>query len=148
MRPPVRDAFYEPLDVKAFWRARGIDPDDESQRELGRVERASFGSHDHGGHTVTLMFNFGGSGQGWPSYELSTCHKVGEDRTDWYRVGTARGLSYVMRLCEILRVEELHKAVGREVWVIRERGMIIAMEQKKLDGRLVFIPSEFFAEES
>ena len=81
MRPPVRDAFYEPLDVKAFWRARGIDPDDESQRELGRVERASFGSHDHGGHTVTLMFNFGGSGQGWPSYELSTCHKVGEDRS-------------------------------------------------------------------
>jgi len=144
MEKLIRGAFYEPEDAKAFWRERGIDPDDERQRELGRVSSASFGGHDHGGHAVTLMFDFGGTGQGLPSYELSEPCRVSDDRADWHRVGTASGLTYVIRLCELLRVDELHKAVGREVWCIRKGGLIIALEQKKLDGRLVFVQEDFW----
>jgi len=139
----IRGAFYKPVDSKAFWRERGINPDDDRQRELGRVSSAHLESHDRAGLTVSLMFEFGGEVQGWPAYELSQLRKVSEHE-DGYRVGTARGLTYVMRLCEMLRVRVLETAVGREVWCIRNRGLIIGMEQKKLDGGLIFIPADFW----
>jgi len=144
----ISGAFHRPHDTKAFWRERGIDPDDDRQRELGRVTHAGFGSHDHGGHTVTLQFDFGGSGQGWPAYECSRLVRVGDERRDWYRAGTAAGLTYILRLCDMLLVDELHKAVGREVWCIRKDGLIVGMEQKKLDGGLCFIPKDFWARHS
>lgn len=157
-----KGAFHRPANAKAFWRARLVDPDSEDERELGRVRAAALVSSPCVGYAVTITFEFGGpcgsTSQAWPLYDVTECSATpeelrakrlsGDDYEPSYRVGSALGLTYLLRTLEVLRVGELHKAVGREVWCIRDRQrMIVAMEQKGLDGGLVFIPSELWTGE-
>ena len=95
-------------------------------RELGRIEEAILEIEDHGVLTFWLMFDFGGSGQGFGGYTLDAWNP-----TEHKREGTACGTDMILRILHAVGVTDWNDLEGKEMWVERDENHIIAIEAPK-----------------
>jgi len=107
------------------------------QKELGKVEKVTVGYEDHGCFTLYIHITFGAVHQAFGGYRLDEWSKK-LDRS----VGTAAGMDMLCQLTKLFDVDDLHKAVGKYVWAIRESDSwsspIIALERPQPDGGATF----------
>lgn len=78
-----------------------------STREKGKIASASI-DDDHGHHSVWLMLEFEGSGQGFGGIALGLPEN-----------GTALLDDYVASICKTFGVSELKRLVGKECYALR-----------------------------
>lgn len=82
---------------------------------IAKAESTFLGVEDHGIFTVSIMFTFGGSGQGTPGHSLDTY-----DPQLKRRVGTAAGCDYIMRVISAFGVDSWEKIKGRTILVLKK----------------------------
>jgi len=101
--------------------------DDGFIAETGRIENTFLGIEDHGLLTVCVMFNFGGSGQGFGHFSLGN-PDIEED-CRW-------GIRALYELLTFLGVDQLHEAKGKILNVLRKEpyGNIEGLERLPFDG--------------
>lgn len=102
-----------------------------STRELGRVERVEFGVEDHGILTLWLHLRFSASGQAFGGVALDEY-----DRANKRRVGTAAGMTFVLRVLELFGAKSLDAVAGRYVYALRDtpNGTITGLQLPEVDG--------------
>lgn len=74
-----------------------------------KIARTALGYEDHGIFTAMLYLEWGGGGQGFGGYGLDQYVK------DSDRIGTAAGLTFVMRCCETAGVATWEQLVGKHI---------------------------------
>lgn len=115
-----------------------------ASKELGVVRKVAVGPEDHGIFTVGIHLDFGGAGQMFGGYSLDEY-----DKALRRRVGTAAGMDMLVQLTAFFGVSDLHQAVGKYVYAVRENdswgAAIIALERTKPEGGAVFSIHEWRA---
>lgn len=106
------------------------------RKELGKITTCELLIEDHGILTLSMTFDFGGSGQGIGGYALDTF-----DRDRDRRVGTAGGLDFVLRTLNLFKVDRLRAIVGRTAFAVyaTDRGIIDGIEIPAHDGGGIFM---------
>lgn len=114
-------------------------------REIGRITSATLGfEEDHGTFGFSLMFDFGGSGQGYGPFILAMHTDVmnGEcSAHNWTDKNLARSMRKLIELYEFLGVSSIEQAVGRYIEVERGDngwGYIYTLRRLECDGGAVF----------
>lgn len=110
--------------------------------EVGRITDAFLGIEDHGILTTSIMFDFGGSGQGCGQYSWDGADP--NNRTK--RIGSPQFGVFVRKFLEVCGVDDWQKLKGRVVLVLREEpyGLIKGIRQLKIDGNKEFIFDDIF----
>lgn len=106
-----------------------METDDRFDTEIAKAESTMLGVEDHGILSATVMFNYGGSGQGIPGYMMDTSVKHTSFKGKYNdgskydgRVGTAYGMEFVRRLLLAFGVDQWENIVGRTVFVLKDKG--------------------------
>jgi hypothetical protein len=118
------------------------------KREVGKITKAYMGFEpDHGTFGFYLMFDFGGTGQGYGPFVLAMHTDVlnGERSAhNWTDKQLAHSMRKMVELYEFLQVEDFSKAVGRYIEVERDGEedswgeYIIALHRLPVDGAAKF----------
>ncbi len=84
------------------------------EREIknAKITSTMLGWEDHGIFTCMIQLDYDGSGQGFGGYGLDDY--VGE-RGKGRRMGTAYGLEFIMRVCQVVGVEKWEDLPGKYV---------------------------------
>ena len=111
--------------------------------EIARVGRVFVGAEGHSIFTFSIDLKFGAAHQAFGGYALDTWDAK-LDR----RVGTAAGMDLLMALTRVLAVDDLHNAVGKYVYALREkpRDLIVGLRQLEPDGGKEFLISAWRAQ--
>lgn len=83
------------------------------EKELGRIKATFLGIEDHGLFTFVLYIDFGHSGQGFGTYDL-TYKKY--------------GIKALRKILEAVGVDSWEQLVGHEIWCTRRNGIITKIE--------------------
>lgn len=99
-----------------------------TERELGKIEKATIEYEDHGILTAFIGIDFGTSYQSFGGYSLDNWNEA-EQR----RIGTAAGMDFIMGIMDAVGVNSWGDLIGKEVWVEREPkdgafGRIVSIE--------------------
>lgn len=89
----------------------------EYDRTIAKCTSASIYREDHGILTVSIQFDFGGSGQGIPGYALDSW-----DKEEKRRVGDKRSIEFIAALMDAFGVNHFDKIKGRTVYALHEKG--------------------------
>ncbi len=82
------------------------------RKKIAKVTETYLGLEDHGMFTATVVVDYGDSSQGSPIYELDT-FKQGKGR-----MGTALGLTFIMRLLRAFGVNQWENLMGRTAYAL------------------------------
>ena len=85
------------------------------RREIARITSTFLGVEDHGHFTASLTLDYGSAGQSAGNYELDEHVERGRPR-----VGTARGMEFVMRVVRACGVRSWEEVRGRTVFALIE----------------------------
>jgi hypothetical protein len=116
----------------------------DNTKQLGRITSAEIEIEDHGFLTFTLMFDFGGSRQGF-------CGIVLDDYSaaDKRRIGTAAGCDAIIQLMVCFGAHRFADIKGKSAYALRASGgfneMIIGVEMPPFDGGGRFALSDWKA---
>jgi hypothetical protein len=106
---------------------------DDLTKQLGCITSADIEIDDHGILTFALMFDFGGSGQGFAGYALDAWSE-----RDNRRIGTAAGCDLIRQLMTCFRVRRFCDIKGRSAYALRDstghNDLIIGVEMPPFDG--------------
>lgn len=106
-----------------------------------RIRSTMLGWEDHGIFTCMIDLDYDGGGQGFGGYSLD--EYLGE-RGNGKRLGTAAGLNFIMRVCEVVGVTKWEDLVGKYVRADAEHVKVHRIGHITADKW--FDPAELFAE--
>jgi len=110
--------------------------------KLGKVSSVFFGFEDHHILTMSIMLDFGGTGQGFGGYVLDT---YSEEKK--MRVGTASGTDFVLKILNLFEVKHLDAIVGKPVFALYDTneytGKIVGLKTPAFDGARTFFVKEW-----
>ncbi len=114
--------------------------EEDRLRQLGKVEYVKLSREDHGVLCLWIGLDFGGVSQAFGGQILCVHDKV-KDR----RVGTAGGLTFILRILDLFGVNMLEQINGRPVYALRDspRGLITGLETPSFDGGKRFLVVEW-----
>ena len=84
--------------------------------KIGKIESTMLGVEDHGIMSFYLMFNFGGSGQGFGGYSLDDY-----DKNEEQRIGTAAGLDLIMGILKACGVGKWEDIKGKTMYALYDK---------------------------
>lgn len=85
----------------------------EYRRDIARITSTFLGVEDHNMFTAWLHLDYGGAGQGAGGYELDGHAEAGKPR-----IGTARGMEFVMRAIRACGVRSWEEIRGRTIFAL------------------------------
>ena len=116
------------------------------KREIGRITSAKLGfEEDHGTFGFTLMFDFGGSGQGYGPFILAM-----RSAHNWTDHNLAQSMRKLIKLYEFLGVSSIEQAKGTYIEVEREEdgwGYIYTLRRLACDGGAMFTMKDMEADD-
>jgi len=104
-------------------------------KKLARITHAGLDIKDRGILTFSICVTYeDGFSQGIGQYALDTW-----DKTLKRRVGTAYGCEMIRQLLTIFDVNNLHEAIGKDIWVLGDEPSVLAfsptgIKQLRADG--------------
>lgn len=94
------------------------------EERIAKITSAELGPEDHGIFTALVQLDYGDStGQGVPGYCLD---RPGPDRS--CRVGTAYGLTWIMRFMDACGVDRWSKVAGRTILAVIDGGSVVGVK--------------------
>lgn len=106
------------------------------------ITSTMLGIEDHGIMSFYLYLDYGGSGQGAGGWSLDTPVKIGN--TFLRRVGTAEGLSLIMKILDVVGVGKWEDLKGKHIRVKQDHTAVHAIGNIIKNEWLDF--SQFFEE--
>lgn len=83
--------------------------------KVGKITSTQLGFEDHGIMTCFLMFDFGGTGQGFGGYGLDDYDKAEEKR-----IGVAAGMDMVMGIINACGISNWEEIEGKTMYALYE----------------------------
>jgi hypothetical protein len=107
------------------------------EREIAKIERAEIEFEDHGIYVFSASFKGDNWGQGIGGRIVSV-----HDPATKRQKGTQEGMDFVLRFMEAAGVEQFSKLVGRTVYVLRDRDMIVGIAPLETEPGKKFVFDE------
>lgn len=112
--------------------------------EIAKVERVFVGFEDHNIFTIAVELGYGGAHQSFGGYALDEWSQQHQRR-----LGTAAGMDMLVQLTKLFQVDDLHRAVGKYVYALREEprtGVVVGLKRLEPDGGEQFLIAEWRAQ--
>jgi hypothetical protein len=115
----------------------------ERQKRIAKVTSAHLGWEDHGIFTCWVDLDYGGSAQGAGFYSLDRWHEGRKQR-----IGTAKGLEFIMRLMQVFAARDWSDIVGKTCYAIIADSKVVGLEPLPTERGKAFRFDTFWEEET
>lgn len=120
----------------------------EFERELGKVEKVTFGFEDHGLLTLNVALSFSGSGQSFGGLCLWSPHRREGVSREQLGIEGAATCDYLCSVLALFGVDDFEAVEGRYCYALRRDGRLGRIEGLQLpevDGGGRFVIDEWRA---